>query len=233
MRFSPKFITRSKAIGVLASSIRLVLLAVGHGGDLAAEVEDDATRCQTHACLKVVSRHHRHFLRYVISSTVWWSGFPETRISSTMFLIRNRPQPRGVCIPSSLASRSGLCALGFGGGLPPRSMMRTKRRSSRSHTSILTGTSGLYLLPCSMAFIVASATAVLSLCRGLSGNPSALTALATCSIARRSLPGSLGKLSSASIRRAPLVGDVTVPPIFPKVTRVMSSSCSQPSPVKE
>src|ERR671910_1202030 len=150
------------------------------------------------------------------SSMVWWSGFPETRISSTMFLIRNRPQPRGGCLPSSLASRSGLCAFGLGGGLPPRSMMRTKRRFSRSHTSILTGTSGMYLLPCSMAFIVASATAVLSLSRVLSGNPSPLTALATCSAARRSLPGSLGKLSSASVRRAPLLGAVTVPPIFPR-----------------
>src|SRR5215218_7167577 len=142
-----------------------------------------------------------------------------------MFLIRNSPHPRGVCMPSSLASRSGTSvALGFGGGLPPRSMMRTKRRSSRSHTSILTGTSGLYLLPCSMAFIVASATAVLSLCRVLSGNPSPLTALATSCVACRSLPGSLGMLSSASVRRAPLVGEVTVPPIFPKVTRVISSS---------
>src|SRR5215217_3868817 len=97
--------SRISTAPVLTRAAALILRPpiLGEAVDLAAEVEDDATRLQTHACLKVVSRHHRHFLRYVISSTVWWSGFPETRISSTMFLIRNRPQPRGVCIPSSLA----------------------------------------------------------------------------------------------------------------------------------
>src|SRR5215203_1240140 len=89
--------------------------------------------------------------------------------------------------------------------------MRTKRRFSRSHTSILTGTSGMYLLPCSMAFIVASATAVLSRSRVLSGNPSPLTVLATSCVACRSLPGSLGKLSSASVCRVLLLGAVKVP----------------------
>src|SRR5215210_5344710 len=70
-----------------------------------------------------------------------------------------------------------------------------------------------------------AATAVLSLSRVLSGNPSPLTALATSFVACRSLPGSLGKLSSASVCRVLLLGAVKVPPIFPKVTRVMSSSC--------
>jgi hypothetical protein len=54
--------------------------------------------------------------RCITSSMVWWSGLPETRTSSTMFWIRNRPQPRGVCISSSLASRSGTVLSGFGTG---------------------------------------------------------------------------------------------------------------------
>src|SRR3712207_7485812 len=40
---------------------------------------------------------------------------------------------------------------------------------------------------------------------------SSLTALATSSVALRSLPGSLGMLSSASVRGAPLLGAVTLP----------------------
>ena len=34
---------------------------LGEAVDLAAKVKDDATRRQTHACLKAVSRHHHPF----------------------------------------------------------------------------------------------------------------------------------------------------------------------------
>ena len=43
----------------------------------------------------------------MISSTVCSVPSLWTRISSTMFLIRNNPHPRGDCCPESFASRSG------------------------------------------------------------------------------------------------------------------------------
>src|SRR3712207_1778391 len=117
--------------------------------------------------------------------------------------------------------------------------MRTDRSASEQSTSITTGTSGRDRLPCSMAFIVASATAVLSLSRRCSERPRSFTTSATLSIARRSFPGSLGTLSSARTRQVPLhtlcsarPGAVTIPPISGASPEVMSSSCFQTHPTK-
>src|SRR6266566_4074853 len=117
-----------------------------------------------------------------------------TCTSSTRFFIRNNPQPRGDCSSASLASRSGVCGSAMGFPLP-WSLMRTMRVACETSTWIVTGLSGWYLLPCSIAFIVASATAVLSFSSRLSGKLSAWTAWPTCSIAWRSLPGSLAYYS--------------------------------------
>src|SRR5215208_2309107 len=173
------------------------------------------------------------------SPTVWWTSSPVMYISSTMFLIRNRPQPRGVCNPSSLASRSGTSLSGAGSRLPPWSLMRTDRSAPEESTSITTGTSDRYRLPCSMAFIVASATAVLSLSRRCSERPSPFTTAATLSIARRSFPGSLDTLNFARTRQVPLrpfcstrLGAVTILPLSEASPEVMLSSCSQTPPTK-
>src|SRR5215207_4134864 len=155
------------------------------------------------------------------SSMVWWTASLVMCISSTMFLIRNRPQPRGDCSRSSLASRSGASALGAGTGLLPRSVISTERisterSSAEASTRTVTGTSGRYSLPCSIAFIVASATAVLSLSRRAGGRPRFRTASATNSIASRSFPGSLGRAKSARVRHAPLrPGPLTSSPPIP------------------
>src|SRR5215217_3887730 len=93
--------------------------------------------------------------------------------------MRNTPQPRAVCKFSSLASRFGPFAVRLDRGPLPRSMMRTNRRSFSNQTWILTGISGSYPLPCSMAFIVDSATAVLSLDRRCPDRGSSFTASAT------------------------------------------------------
>src|SRR5918997_1244001 len=190
---------------------------LGEAVDLASEVEHGAAWLLAHPHLKVPHGHHLPpslSSRCRINSTVWWGWSPVTFISSTMLLMRKSPQPRGVCTPSSFASRSGVSESKAGGPLPS-SVILTKRSASEAETSMMTGVSARYWLPCSIAFIVASATAVLSLSRVGGGNPSPFTAPATTSIARRSLPGSLGTLSSASVRREPLLGAVTAPPISP------------------
>src|SRR5215213_2872130 len=117
--------------------------------------------------------------------------------------------------------------------------MRTDKSTPEESTSITTGTSGRYRLPCSMAFIVASATAVLSLSRRSFERPSSFTTSATLSIARRSFPGSLATLNFARTRQVLLPpfcsarpGAVTIPPISGASPEVMSSSCSQIPPTK-
>src|SRR5215217_7728703 len=99
--------------------------------------------------------------------------------------------------------------------------MRTDRSTPEESTSITTGTSGRYRLPCSMAFIVASPT------------------VATLSIANLSFPGSLDTLNFARTRQVPLrpfcstrLGAVTIPPILGASPEVMWSSCSQTPPTK-
>ena len=88
-----------------------------------------------------------------------------------------------------------------------------------------------------MAFIVASATAVLSRSSRLAGKPSGSTAPATRCIASRSLPGSLGTLEGVQPdalrwRLRPLVVRSAPSRCLrsrSSVTSVMSSSCSQPA----
>src|SRR5918997_4754145 len=148
----------------------VVLLSLGVGGvegtfgeavDLALQVEHGASGFQSHPYLQVPHGHHlppsARSSRCNISSTVWWCSSPVTFISSTMLLMRKSPQPRGVCIPSSLASRSGVSESKVGGPLPS-SVILTERSAAEAETSMRTGSSALYWLPCSIAFIVASAT---------------------------------------------------------------------------
>src|SRR5215208_6049074 len=111
--------------------------------------------------------------------------------------------------------------------------MRTDKSTPDESTSITTGTSGRYRLPCSMVFIVASAPAVLSLSRRCSERPSSFTTVATLSIANLSFPGSLDTLNFARTRQVPLrpfcsahPGAVTIAPILGASPEVMSS-CSQ------
>src|SRR5918994_2780901 len=119
--------------------------------------------------------------------------------------------------------------------------MRTDRSAPEENTSITTGTSDRYRLPCSMAFIVVSATAVLSLSRRCSERPSSFTTSATLSIANLSFPGSLDTLNFARTRQVPLrpfcstrLGAVTILPLSEASPEVMlSSSCSQtPSTIR-
>src|SRR5918995_1213157 len=123
-------------------------------------------------------------------------------ISSTILFMRNSPHPRGVCMPSSFASRSGVSPPWDGGGPLPLSVIRTMRSPSSTRTTTSTGTSALYLLPCSMAFIVASSTAVLSRSRFSPRMSRSLIASATVSIANLSFPGSLGTENLAMVRRS-------------------------------
>src|SRR6266511_3850647 len=154
--------------------------------------------------------------------TVWCAPSPEVRSSSTMLRIRNRPQPRGVCRPATLASRSGSVASGIGRS-PLWSVTATSRSATEAVTRTATGSSAWCWLPCSAAFMTASATAVLSCSRRAVGSRSSLaTAAATRSTAPRSAPASLGTVNSSRTR------GVAVPPRRCRVTRVMSSSCSQP-----
>src|SRR5215212_755278 len=118
--------------------------------------------------------------------------------------------------------------------------MRTDRSAPEESTSITTGTSDRYRLPCSMAFIVASATAVLSLSRRCSERPSPFTTAATLSIARRSFPGSLDTFNFARTRQVPLrpfcstrLGTVTILPLSEASPEVTLSSCSQTPPTKQ
>src|SRR5215216_5133790 len=117
--------------------------------------------------------------------------------------------------------------------------MRTDRSAPEESTSMTTGTSDRYWLPCSMAFIVASATAVLSLSRRCSERPSPFTTAATLSIARCSFPGSLHTFNFARTRQVPLrpfcstrLGAVTILPLSEASPEVMLSSCSQTPPTK-
>src|SRR5215213_2397732 len=117
--------------------------------------------------------------------------------------------------------------------------MRTDRSAPEESTSITTGTSDRYRLPCSMAFIVASATAVLSLLRSCSERPSSFTTAATLSIANLSFPGSLDTLNFVRTRHVPLrpfcstrLGAVTILPLSEASPEIMSSSCSQTPPTK-
>src|SRR5215218_3618422 len=117
--------------------------------------------------------------------------------------------------------------------------MRTDRSAPEESTSMTTGTSDRYCLPCSMAFIVASATAVLSLSRRCSERPSPFTTAATLSIARCSFPGSLHTFNFARPRQVPLrpfcstrLEAVTILPLSDASPEVMSSSCSQTPPTK-
>src|SRR5215208_6910231 len=117
--------------------------------------------------------------------------------------------------------------------------MRTDRSTPDESTSITTGTSDRYRLPCSMVFIVASATAVLSLSRRSSERPICFTTSATLSIANLSFPGSLDTLNFARTRQVPLrpfcstrLGAVTILPLSEASPEVMWSSCSQTPPTK-
>src|SRR5215213_7905973 len=117
--------------------------------------------------------------------------------------------------------------------------MRTDRSAPEESTSITTGTSDRYRLPCSMAFIVASATAVLSLSRRCSERPNPFTTAATLSIANLSFPGSLDTFNFARTRQVPLrpfcsthLGTVTILPLSEASPEVMLSSCSQTPPTK-
>src|SRR5829696_2675516 len=114
-----------------------------------------------------------------------------TRASSTIFSIRNRPQPRGFWRPSSLASMSGVSG-SADSVASPQSAICTRRRSGLWRTRIHTGLLGPNSLPCSIAFIVASPTAVFSRSRRAGSRRTSAIALATRSIASRSLPGALG-----------------------------------------
>src|ERR671912_280147 len=118
--------------------------------------------------------------------------------------------------------------------------MRTDRSAPEKSTSITTGTSDRYRLPCSIAFMVASATAVLSLSRRCSERPSSFTTSATLSIANLSFPGSLDTLNFARTRHVPLppfcstrLEAVTILPLSEASPEVMlSSSGSQTPPTK-
>src|SRR5215213_2592644 len=112
--------------------------------------------------------------------------------------------------------------------------MRTDRSAPEESTSITTGTSDRYRLPCSMAFIVASATAVLSLSRRCSERPNPFTTAATLSIANLSFPGSLDTFNFARTRQVPLrpfcsthLGTVT---ILPRSLKRHQRSCCPPAP---
>src|SRR5215212_2893682 len=112
--------------------------------DLATEVEHGAAGFLAHLHLQVAHGHHLPpsalSPRCITSSTVWWCSSPVTLISSTMLLMRKSPQPRGVCIPSSLASRSGVSESKAGGPLPS-SVSLTERSVSEADTSMTTGAS--------------------------------------------------------------------------------------------
>src|SRR3990170_2813747 len=93
----------------------------GEAVDLAFEVEHGAAGFPAHLHLQVPHGHHLPpslSSRCRINSTVWWCSSPVTFIPSTMLLMRKSPQPRGVCTPSSLASRSGVSESKTGGPLP-------------------------------------------------------------------------------------------------------------------
>jgi hypothetical protein len=118
--------------------------------------------------------------------------------------------------------------------------------SASTRTS--TGTSGLPCDPYSMAFITVSATAVLSRSRRVGSRPSGSMAAATRFIASRSLPiapatenaarGSAATdadgASSCVIGTSGRSVDHSseTPADRCRATSVMSSSCSQPAPVK-
>ncbi len=80
--------------------------------------------------------------------------------------------------------------------------MATMMSSPSWMTSTSTGISGRPRLPCSIAFMVASATAVFSRSSRAGASPLAATASATRASASRSLPGSLGTANAASRRGA-------------------------------
>src|SRR5215218_6202299 len=171
----------------------------GEAVDLAHQVEHGNSRFQANLHTKMTHCHHfpPSAPRRTTSSIVWCPSSPVILISSTILFIRKSPHPRGVCMPSNFASRSGTSPPWDGGGPLPLSVMLTVRSRSTTSTRTSTGTSGLYLLPCSMAFIVASATAVLSRSRFSPRMSRPLTASATVSITNRSFPGSLGTENSA------------------------------------
>ena len=74
-----------------------------------------------------------------------------------MFSMRNRPQPRGVCSPASLASMSGVST--SGGALAALVGDPHLHVGPVGDHADLDRESGRLLLPCSMAFMVASPTA--------------------------------------------------------------------------
>src|SRR5215210_4286235 len=118
---------------------------LGEAVDLAHQVEHgDAFFCSD-LNAEVAYVHHLppSVPRWTTSSKVWCPSSPVMFISSTMLLIRNSPHPLAVCMPSSLASRSGASASSLGGGPLPLSVIRTRRSLSMTRTCSSTGTSGL------------------------------------------------------------------------------------------
>src|SRR5487761_351382 len=121
-----------------------------------------------------------------VSRTVWRSSSSSSSMASTIRRIRNSPQPLGVCSPASFSSRSGSTGALWERVTAPRSLMVTTTSPDCSNTATSTGSSAWSWLPCSMAFIVASATAVLSRSSWLGESPEPETASATTAPAWRS-----------------------------------------------
>src|SRR4028118_109210 len=131
-------------VPLLGLSVGGVEGLLGEAVDLAPKVEHGGAGLPAHLRLEVPYGHvappsARPF-RCRISSTVWWRSSPVTFISSTMLLMRNRPHPRGVCAPSSLASRSGACGSKAAGPAPPPGPL-TAPSAAEAETSMRTGAS--------------------------------------------------------------------------------------------
>src|SRR6185437_5852423 len=144
-----------------------------------------------------------------------------TSIASTMLRMRNRPQPRGLWSPSSFLTRSGASCSSVSGWMrPPWSVIATTISSPSWVTLTSTGISGRLPLPCSIAFMVASATAVFSRSSLASDSPRSFTVPATLASARRSFPGSLASVNVARLRGATCVMARLPPdPLIPLLPR--------------
>src|SRR3954453_18797783 len=125
------------------------------------------------------------------SSTVCPPTESRTRTSSTSSRIRNSPHPRGDWAPASFASRSGSSTSWSPAPLTARSVTVTRTAVSVAATTRRTERSGRQSLPCSIAFMVASPTAVATASRRLFGRPSGSMASARSGRAPRSPPRSL------------------------------------------